>query len=368
MPSDAMGQPASVVDAEVEADTLDGGPGSPAAVDAGAGSMDATVPAPAPTVAMPCGDDLTVDLGRVVVDFGVPQGSRFEGDPGAAGPYGVERLDTSFDNPDPTRPDIEGSFYLPSSDDATSGGPGSLPERLPLVLVMHGFGGNHLAYNHFSEHLASHGLLPFGITLPFSLVAAHDKNADEALAAIDFAFSAGVPSPVLGRVDGARVAVAGHSFGGKIGFSAAARDPRIKIVIGWDPSNAGGAPCFVDPGGCHNFAIAPNCAADDPGVLHGLRAEALVFRAAPDGTNPEPDHNAIHFFRGAPAPATMLDYDANAAHAAWIDPGGSVVAHTKRVQLALLLTRFMGATGLEAWLPGGMQTEQGPGVVRVLRK
>lgn len=337
-----------------------GGLGAGGALDADVDSgveVDATVPVPAPVAVDACDDQLEGG-GYVVVQFPASIGPGFTGDLAEPGLFDVARYDSAFPNPDPSRPEITTTFYVPSG----AHGP------LPLVIVMHGFATNHRLYDHFADHLASHGFLVEGITLPPAFEAAHDKNADEALAAIDFAIGSNAPPKVLGLADVTRVALAGHSFGGKIAFYAAALDARIKLIIGWDPSNAGGAPCFVVPDRCHDFPVAPNCAVQDAGMLHDMRAEVLVFRAAPDGANPEADHNAIHFFRGAPSPATLIDYDVNATHGDWANPATAVIEHTKRVQLALLLARFNGVTGLEPWLPGGDRLASDSALVRVLSK
>jgi dienelactone hydrolase len=199
-----------------------------------------------------------------------------------------------------------------------------------------------------------------GITMPFALEAAHDKNAAEAIAAIDLAISDAAPEAIRGHVDAERIAALGHSFGGKIAFYAASLDARIDLVIGWDPSNAGGPPCFVDATACNQFPVAPNCMADDSGIVHRMRAETVVLRAAPDGANPEPAHNAIHFYRGAPAPATLIDFDTNVAHGDFANAAAAVLAHTRRVNAAFVLSRLLGATGLEDYLPGGAKIGADP--------
>jgi pimeloyl-ACP methyl ester carboxylesterase len=205
-----------------------------------------------------------------------------------------------------------------------------------------------------------------GITLPFALTAAHDRNADEAIAAIHYALGDAAPNALRGHVDGQRIAALGHSFGGKIAFYAAARDPRIDLVVGWDPSNAGGPPCFIDAMACNQFPVAPNCLVESSGVVHQLHAETLVLRVAPDGANPEPAHNALHFYRGAPSPATLIDFDDNVAHGDFANPVAPVHRQTRRVHLAFLLSRLRGTTGLEDYLPGGTKIGQDQLVARVL--
>jgi hypothetical protein len=328
------------------------------------GGADDTVDVPAVPVD-PCDDALDAQPGIITPDLGgfdpTVAPPVFEGDPANDGPYEVLELDVTIPNPDALREALPATFYAPKlAEDAT--------ERLPLVLVMHGFGLTHPSYAHFSRHFASHGLIALGISLPPSLTAAHDKNAEEALAAIDFALGPDAPAELIGRVDPDRIAATGHSLGGKIAFYAAALDPRIDIVMGWDPSNAGGPPCFIDPAACNGFPVAPNCLATMSGLVHMLRAESVVFRAAADGANPEPAHNAVHFYRGAPAPATLVDFDQNVLHGDFADPSAAVIAHTRRVQIALVLARFLGVTGLEAYLPGGAEIASDPLVVRVVSR
>jgi predicted dienelactone hydrolase len=280
-----------------------------------------------------------------------------DGDPNEPGAYDVWRSDAVIPNPDASRSALDATFYAPSQD----GGSTVAPGRFALVILMHGFVLTHQAYEGMSLHMASHGFVVLGMTLPFSLTSAHDKNADEAVAAIDFALSESAPEALRTHIDAEKIAAAGHSLGGKIAFYAAALDARIDLVIAWDPSNAGGPPCFIDAMACNDFPVAPNCLVMQPGIVHLLRAETLVFRAAADGANPEPAHNAIHFFRGAPAPATVIDFDADVQHGDWANANAAVLPRTRRVQLAFLRQRFYQHAGLDG-------AEIGSGAARVLYK
>jgi predicted dienelactone hydrolase len=300
----------------------------------------------------------------IAPEFRTPiDGGAFTGDPNDDGAFQVLAIDATIANPDAAREALDATFYAPSNDGAAIANGAH-----PLALVMHGFGTTHRFYEHFTRHLASHGILVLGITLPGALTAAHDKNAAEAIAAIDFALGSEAPEAIRGHADAERIAALGHSLGGKIAFYAAALDARIDLVVAWDPSNAGGPPCFVDPAACNAFVVAPNCLADDAGIVHQLRAETLVFRAAADGANPEPAHNAQHFYRGAPAPATLLDFDDNVLHGDFASDTAAVIPHTRRVQLAFLLTRLRGMTGLEAFLPGGDAIDDDALLARVLSR
>jgi dienelactone hydrolase len=343
--------------ATVPSDADDAGPEPTAA--------DAAAPATSPQPVEPCSQELQTVVADARPDFGAapsPPVPSVAGDPNEPGAYEVWRSDVVIPNPDSARSALEATFYAPSEDGGTTVAAG----RFALVLVMHGFGLTHQAYEAMSSHMASHGFVVLGVTLPFSLTSAHDKNASEAIAAIDFALSSAAPESVQTHVDAEKIAAAGHSLGGKIAFYAAALDTRIDLVIAWDPSNAGGPPCFIDAMACNNFPVAPNCLVMQEGIVHQLRAETLVFRAAADGANPEPAHNAIHFFRGAPMPATLIDFDATVQHGDWANAESAVLPHTRRVQLAFLRQRFYGHTGIEPWLPRG--AEVSVGAARVLYK
>jgi hypothetical protein len=107
--------------------------------------------------------------------------------------------------------------------------------------------------------------------------------------------------------------------------------------------------------------VAPNCTASRSGVQHLSHAESLVIGAPPDPAfNPDPNHNAIHFYRGAPSPASLVLLDTG--HVPWATGASdaAVFRITKRVHTAVLLRRFFGVTGLEAFLPDGARVTSEP--------
>jgi len=172
-------------------------------------------------------------------------------------------------------------------------------------------------------------------------------------------------SPVRGQIDESKIAIAGHSEGGKVAFFAAVEDPRIDLVIGWDPQNAGGGtPCAGAPDTCDRLPIAPICPDPEdpsrgaPGRMHELSAESLVFAARDAAAIPDAHHFAENFYRGAPSPAHLLLF-LDASHENWSDADNSVSQTTMRAQLALLLTRFQGMTGLDDYLPGAAKLVAG---------
>ena len=176
--------------------------------------------------------------------------------------------------------------------------------------------------------------------------ASHDKEVFEIKQTLDWIATA--DTPLKDRLDLTKVAIAAHSKGGKLAFFAAAIDDRVDVVIAWDPNNNGGPPCSLPLGECNLFPVAPNCEANDPGLQHLMRAESLVLGMPRDALNPDRHHNSIHFYRGAPSPASLVYYDAGHLGSIF---NPDVIKLNKKVQLALLLTRFKGVPGLEEFLP-----------------
>jgi dienelactone hydrolase len=340
----------AVPDDGADAAAPDGG-----AADAAAADVLPDAPADAlddpPRPADPCGTDLDAPNGTVRPDYGDPApGGAFSGDPGEPGPWAVWVANASVANPDPQRPALAATTWAPGADDGAT----PLDGPLPLVVVFPGFGIRHTAYPYLTEHLASHGFAVVAATpsgWSFAEPQDHPKSAAELRAVLDWALADG---PLADRLDPGRVALAGHSAGGKLSFLAATEDPRPSVVIGWDPQNGGGPPCAIAQTmelDCNRWPVAPNCAIEDPGRLVDLRAETLVFAARDGALTPDAHLHAEHFYRGAPSPAHLVLLPA-ASHAAWVQ-AGEVSLLTRRVHTALLLTRLQGRTGLEVWLPGG---------------
>jgi hypothetical protein len=286
-------------------------------------------------------------------DAGVP----FEGDPGADGPFAVyeQKVIVPF-----TAADVVATLYAPSKDGgatvATADGP------FALVIVMHGFTTSHTAYAALSRHLATWGFVAVGID--FGDDGDHMRDALEAKATIDWALGPG--TAVSGAVDGARIATAGHSLGGKIAFFTAVLDPRVRAVIGWDPVDAGGPPCFIDPNACNKWSIAPNSFAGDVGMMHNLQVATLVFAAPPGAFNPE-EHNAKRFWEGTKAPGLWVLFPGG-DHLRW--PNGDPEQRiSKRTGVAWLMHHLNGRSGLDPYFDGAvMQIDVVAGKVAVARK
>lgn len=299
--------------------------------------------------------DADRDNGAVTPELGVvPAGGPLPADPLANGPFVIEEQDAAWPRPPGESGTLPGTIYSPKLDGTSvSFGP------FPLVLVMPGFGATYPDYAKYSRQIASHGFVVLGLNTAEGSIstgaADHEQEARRAIAAMGWMLAA---SPVAARVDAAKIAMAGHSKGGKVAFWAAALDVRVDLVVGWDPSNAGGPPCFIDASGCNANPVAPNCNTPGAGVLHLMRAETFVVGVLPDALNPEAAHNALNFYRGAPSPAVYLQ--AKGSHAGFAAGGVAgalgdekLQALTIRATTGHLLRRLRGVDVAAAFLPGG---------------
>lgn len=326
------------------------------------GSSSSPVPLPV-TAAPPCPPGIArviaveqlVDAdrvnGSVQPDVGRRrQRSAFSGDPAEPGPYLVREQRFGIPRPDGDIGASNATVYIPSIDERTIA-----PGALPLVVVMPGFGANHTGYLPYSTVFASHGFLVLGLDTDdggFVLSSDHEQEALRVMSALDWMLA---ESPFVASIDSAKIALAGHSKGGKVAFWAAALDPRVDLVVGWDPSNAGGAPCFIDPERCNSQPAAPNCNTPDGegvGVLHEMHAESLILGVAPDPlTNPDPAHNALNFYRGAPSPTTYVELEGT--HLAFLAGNPALRTAAIRATNGRLLELFQNRTVDALYHPGG---------------
>ncbi len=350
-----------------------------------------------PTVGLPPGDvisgapepcavdedaddpDSNADVGQVTKvvypDFGVvPEGGLFQGDPFEDGEYEVyseaitvpivaETRNVAGLTITVTDGPVGGTAYFPEEDGNLVAGP------LPLIIILPGFSASYIFYESYARHYVSHGFAVMGLDTRLNFFdASHAKEAVEVSQAINW-IAAAADSPLKGRLDITKIAVSGHSKGGKVAFFAAAIDSRVDLVIGWDPSNSGGPPCYIADllGGvmpeleCNALPVAPNCETAEPGIEHYMEAESLVLGVPRDPAfNPDKHHNAIHFYRGAPSPALLVFFKGGHVDPVPMEIFGvqvfgspAIVKFNKAIQMAFLLKRFKGMTGgdLDKWLP-----------------
>jgi pimeloyl-ACP methyl ester carboxylesterase len=254
-------------------------------------------------------------------------------------------------NPEDGTAPLSGTLYAPFP---------SSGARIPLLLMLPGFGASEQAYAEYARHLASHGFLVLGVDYvgnPLSLDGRHDYKARQVLYALDYMLQ---QSRWAGEIDPARVGVLGHSLGGKLAFYAAALDARIGLVMALDPVNAGGAPCTVSPEWCAAYPVAPNPARGQTGLLGQIDAASLIFRSEPDGLlNPEAEFNAFFFFFGSDGagadavgpPALYVDMG-EVAHGAYLPAFGGITPQVvKRTLLAWVMRHFRGAD-VDSYLTG----------------
>lgn len=285
-------------------------------------------------------------------------------DPAGTGPYAVY-----------TRPEkvpgftSKATLYAPSRDGGQTPVAGV---KFPLVVVLPGSGASYTMYEHLILHTASWGFAVLGMN--FENDNNHTHNAIQVQRTIDWAL--GSDSGFADLIDPARIATAGHSKGGKIAIYAATGDhntlhpeinfegdPRIRLIIGWDPIDAGGPPCPIaggsdpgeqgKPGNCFGYAIIPYNTA-------GTDARMLLFdgrKGNPDGFTCQPSgHTGTDLYAGARS-AELVHFD-KAGHTSWmvgpiaalgevlcgkyeVDPE-AVIALTKRTNVAFLQKYFEG--------------------------
>lgn len=328
-------------------------------------------PLPMPKADKPCGTDINFIGGQVRPDIGTIAKQSTGADPTKAGKYKVlekavkvpvaaTKLSAAGYDISVEAGELEGSLYAPSDDGSTIATGG----RFPLLIGGAGFGVDYTAYADYWRFFASHGIAVVGlVTRGSATKAQHDQEALDTSLTITWLTT---ESEFKDRLDADKVGTVGHSKGGKVAFFTAAIDPRVDIVFGWDPSNAGGPPCnpLVAPADCQALPVAPNCGAEEgmvplpEGVLQYIKAETFVFGVPADALNPGDEHNSINFYRGAPSPANLVYF--KGGHAAWVENGvagaagdADLIRVTKTVQAAKLLSVFYGAEDLAKYLPGG---------------
>lgn len=191
------------------------------------------------------------------------------------------------------------------------------PGRFPLVLFSHGRTGTRIAYTLLCEAIAALGCVvisadhPGDTLIDFALEIAVDdatnerQRVDDARLLLDAALGAadGVPDAVCAAIDPARVAIAGHSYGGytALGLAAGAfgePDRRVRAVVGLQ---------------AYTRALTD---AD----LDRIEVPTLLSVAMRDATTP-PEVDADRPWELLAAPDTMRVDVADAAHQACSDVG-----------------------------------------------
>jgi dienelactone hydrolase len=133
------------------------------------------------------------------------------------------------------------------------------------------------------------------------------------------------------KVDVNRLATAGHSLGGSTALATAARDVRVKAVVGLDPVNHGGPPGQTQE--------VWNAAAEAPLIS----VPTGVLGAPGSSCNDEADYAEIYTYVGATHKASYLI--SGASHCVFSIPGNQLCAFTcggaVDAQKQLLVKRYL---------------------------
>lgn len=190
----------------------------------------------------------------------------------------------------------------------------------PLVVLRHGFGRSKTNFTNWGHHLASRGLIVL-VPNARSLTPDAAQDSDDMLAVLAWAVAQNgqAGSPLAGRVDGSRRAVAGHSAGGLAAVVAASKDAALSAAVLLDPvegmSGTPGATAaaathvptvaiFAEPASCNDNGSGVAMFRALAGPHYGLRTSGATHC---DPENPS-DSLCANFCGGAATPARQAEF------------------------------------------------------------
>lgn len=232
----------------------------------------------------------------------------FVGDPADPGAYDVHIED------DVTVPIEMDEAVLTVCSPSSDGGASPAAGPFPALVVSPGFQLPRNQYQSMCDHMASWGYVVLlqdyardgGIFNPPN----HQTLAEDIGRLLDWALSA--QSGIADRIDEARIAVAGHSLGGKVSILSATLDSRVKAVVGWDPVDA-------------NPPINNGSPSVTPELMDGLTVPLAVLGELLDSQGgfmqcAPADNNYQQYFENACSASEALEVTVEEAdHMDWID-------------------------------------------------
>lgn len=235
--------------------------------------------------------------------------------------------------------------------------------RAPLVLLKHGFMLSSANYATTAERVASHGFVVVavdtgggGFSGPTNV-----EERDATIAALDWSIA---DAPFAAAVDAERVAVLGHSRGGKVAVMVAAADARIDAALLMDPVNGCG------PG----TPYSPDCPdVTSPAIAGAISVAVGVMgetNNASDGFMPcaPQDQNYATIFDALTMSSWAVEWTFTGAdHMDFTDDGGgfagsfcpdgpgdddAIRSEVRAMAVAFVRRHLLGDAAADAWLVG----------------
>ncbi len=292
-------------------------------------------------------------------------------DPGSPGPSDWDPSSESIDVGGQT---IPLTIYVPRT-----------PGPHPAIVFTHGFMLAPSDYASYGEHLASWDYVVVMPKLPGDVLSqqTHRALADMLVGVLDWIDTAAADQggPLGGKVDTARIGMAGHSMGGKLSLLVAAGDDRPKAVFGVNPvdtgSPLGGSPADYP-------SVTPELMPQITAPL-ALLGETTNGSAGGLGQACAPaDNNFQQYYAAAASPAIQIEV-VGANHMSFLDDPNcgftcSVCSAgtddpsvtrmlTQRYMTAFFETRLRGDSRYQVYLTGApMQADINAGKVKVEHK
>jgi pimeloyl-ACP methyl ester carboxylesterase len=280
---------------------------------------------------------------------------------------GATTIDAPAGNPDAplstAGPDVAGPYTVTKSSANVSGGalviysPNITGRKIPLVIMKHGFQLKTSNYNELCTRIASHGFVVVGVDTDAGLFGG-PTNIDErdtTVAGITYAITN------LALVDADKVAVLGHSRGGKLAAMVTAIDPRVDATLLLDPVNGCGMGPFTTT--CPDIAKPAIAGAiTKPVGIMGETNNSGANSCAPAAQNYVTVRNAI-----TAAPWNVEWTFTGADHMDFTDDGGGLVGSLcsagpgnetqirkdmRTLSVAFVRRHLLGDNAMDAWLTG----------------